>query len=91
MCCMCYMCYDHGMDTTIRNLDARLYRKLRVRAAAEGKTIGAVVNAALGAYFAGKLAGPKATSFFDLPAWDFGPGNERLSEEIDQVLYGERS
>ncbi len=79
------------MDTTIRNLDAKLYRKLRTRAAAEGKTVGAVVNAALRAYLARQPVAPKVISFFDLPAWDFGPGNERLSEQIDEVLYGEQS
>ena len=41
------MLYKEHMDTTIRNLDEALYRRLKARAALEGLTIGELVNAAI--------------------------------------------
>jgi len=75
------------MDTTIRNLDPDLYRKLRARAASEGKTVGEAVSDAMRAY----LGGPpieKTGSLRDLIPDAFPVGNERLSEEVDAVVYG---
>lgn len=78
------------MDTTIRNLDARLYRAALARAKARGQTVGALVNEALRAFL--KAQPPKARrhSFLDFKPIDFGPGTEHLSEQVDEVLYGER-
>lgn len=75
------------MDTTIRNLDARLYRALRARAVREGRTTGALINEAVRAYLksAPHVSGP---SLFDLPAEPYPAGNERLSEQVNAVLYG---
>ncbi len=75
------------MDTTIRNLDARLYRRLRAKAVADGVTVGAAVNAAIAAYLARPVL-PKRGSILDLKPVPFPDGNERLSEEIDAVVYG---
>jgi predicted nucleic acid-binding protein len=44
------MCYNHSMNTTIRNLDERAYRALKARAVLEGKTMGQAVNEAIRAY-----------------------------------------
>jgi plasmid stability protein len=76
------------MDTTIRNLDERLYRELKARAARAGKTMGEVVNEAMGAYLGRPLNLPKRRSLADLRPEDFPPGNERLSDEIDSIVYG---
>lgn len=81
------------MNVTIRNLDQKLYRKLRARAVKEGRPIGAVLTDAMREYMAmhpefKQRDGPKR-SIFDLPPFDFGPGNERLSERVDEFLYGE--
>lgn len=73
------------MDTTIRNLDERVYREAKAQAARTGRTIGEVVNEALRAY----LGQPPATyGWSDLQPLDFPPGNETLSEEIDAIVYG---
>lgn len=74
------------MDSTIRNLDADLYRKLRARAALTGMTVGKAVSEAMRAY----LARPeisKAGSLRELVPEPFPRGNERLSEDIDTVVY----
>ncbi len=75
------------MDKTIRNLDSRVYRAIKARAAAEGRTVGAVVSEAIAAYLARPV--PTGTgTLADLVPEDFGPGTERLSEEVDAIVYG---
>ncbi len=83
------MCYNHYVDTTIRNLDAELYRKLRSRAALAGMTVGEAVSEAMRAYLARPQAS-KTGSLTDLVPEPFPDGNERLSEEVDAVVYGSR-
>ncbi|HSI98088.1 MAG TPA: hypothetical protein VK926_06965 [Gaiellaceae bacterium] len=76
------------MDTTIRNLDERAYRELKARAALTGRTIGELVNEAIRAYLArpGEQAGRR--SLRDLTPEPYPVGTERLSEEVDVVVYG---
>ena len=81
------MCYTHYMDTTIRNLDADLYRKLRSRAALTGMTVGEAVSEAMRAYL-GRPEASKTGSLTDLVPQAFPRGNEHLSEEVDVVAYG---
>jgi plasmid stability protein len=75
------------MDTTIRNLDESAYRELKARAALTGKTIGQLVNEAIRSY----LARPdirRRGSLRDLMPEEYPEGSERLSEEIDAIVYG---
>lgn len=81
------MCYVETMDTTIRNLDSAAYRALKARAAAMGKTIGEAVNEAIWAYLA-RPDLPKRGSLCDLEPQPYPEGSERLSEEIDAIVYG---
>ena len=79
----------------IRNIDPKAYRMLKSRAAIEERPIGAVLSDAIRLYLAGTMGLKKgrrrgARSIADLPVWDFGPGSEHDSEEIDEVLYGGR-
>ena len=76
------------MDTTIRNLDERLYRDLKAWAAREGKTVGQAVNEAIRAYLAGPGARRGTRSLEELRPEEYPQGKERLSEEIDAVVYG---
>lgn len=76
------------MDTTIRNLDERVYRSLKARAALAGKTIGEAVNEALRAYLARPDLGPRQGSLRDITPDVYPKGSERLSEEIDAIVYG---
>ena len=76
------------MDTTIRNLDARIYRKLKAHAALSGKTVGEAVNDALRSYLARPDSLPRAGSLRDITPEPYPKGNERLSSEIDLVVYG---
>lgn len=76
------------MDTTIRNLDERAYRRLKARAALEGKTIGELVNEAIRAFLARPEPPRRPRSLREFAPEPYPEGNERLSEEIDAVLYG---
>ena len=76
------------MDTTIRNLDPRAYRALKAQASLEGKTIGEAVNEAIRAYVSWPGRRAKSGSLGSLIPEEFPPGNERLSEEIDAIVYG---
>ena len=77
------------MDTTIRNLDEQAYREARARAVLEGRTVGDVVNEALRLYL--KRTVPKGKrSLAELRPEPFPAGNERLSGEIDEIVYGNR-
>jgi plasmid stability protein len=78
------------MDTTIRNLDDRAYRSLRAQAALEGRTVGELISEAIRRYLAGTAVQRPRSSLRALRPEPFPAGNERLSEEIDSVVYGPR-
>lgn len=84
---MCALCYMSHMDTTIRNLDELAYRALKARAALVGKTVGETVNEAIRAYL-GRPIPSGAVTLRDLKPEPYPEGNERLSEEIDAIVYG---
>ena len=76
-----------AMDTTIRNLDEQTYRALKARAALAGKTVGEVLNEAIRLYLARPELPPRRGSLRDLTPEEYPEGNERLSEEIDAIVY----
>lgn len=76
------------MDTTIRNLDPEAYRALKVRAALTGKTIGDLVSEAIREFLAREDRSGRRGSLRDLVPEEYPEGTERLSEEIDSVVYG---
>jgi len=76
------------MDTTIRNLDEDAYRALRAQAALEGRTLGQLLNEAICSYLARGGEKPQKTSLRDLQPEPYPEGNERLSSDIDAVVYG---
>ena len=76
------------MDTTIRNLDDDAYRKLKARAAREGRTMGQMVNEAIRAYLARPESSDRGGSLLDITPEAWPKGNERASEEVDAIVYG---
>ena len=77
------------MDTTVRNLDPRACRALEAQASLQGRTIGDAVNEAIRAYVGWPGRREKAGTLRSLQPREFPPGNERLSEKIDAVVYGD--
>ena len=82
------MCYNEHMDSTIRNLDEKAYRELKARAVLEGKTVGEAVNEAIRAYVARPRSSGGAGSLLSIAPEPFPRGNEKLSEEVDAIVYG---
>jgi plasmid stability protein len=76
------------MDTTIRNLDERAYRRFKARAALEGKTMGGALTDAMNAWLARPEPGRKTCSLRDLTPEAYPKGSDRLSERVDELVYG---
>ena len=85
---LCYKGYK--MDTTVRNLDEQAYRMLRARAVLEGRPVGELISEAMRSYLArGPVKRGKA-SLRELRPEPYAEGSERLSTEIDAIVYGGR-
>ncbi len=78
------------MDTTVRNLDERAYRELRARAVLEGRTVGELMSEAIRGYLARGSLKRGRGSLRALQPEPYPEGNERLSSEIDTIVYGAR-
>jgi hypothetical protein len=76
------------VDTTIRNLDPEAYRLLKARAALTGRTIGELISEAIREFLARQDRSSRRGSLRDLVPQEYPEGTERLSEEIDAVVYG---
>lgn len=72
------------VDATIRNIDDAAYRALKAWAAEQGVPLGEAVTRLVHQHIG---AGGNRTRR-PPPVFDFGPGSERLSEEVDEALYG---
>ena len=75
------------MNTTVRGLDPVAYKELKARAALEERQIGELINDAIRGYLLRPAPFEKTGTLRDLKPWDFGPGTENLSQEIDAVAY----
>ena len=73
------------MDTTIRNIDPFIYKKLKTKAAQEGISIGEAVTMAVSEWLG--VSKKKKRSIIDIKPEHFGRQYRNLSEEIDDVLY----
>ena len=87
-----YLCYNYYMDTTVRNLDEHLYRTLRARAVTQRRNVGDLVNEAMRLYLARPELSPTRprSTLRDLRPEPFPEGNELLSAQIDDIVYGDR-
>jgi len=76
------------MDTTVRNLDEQAYRELRARAVLEGRTVGELISEAIRIYLRRGAVKKGHASLRELHTEPYPKGNERLSVEVDAVIYG---
>lgn len=77
------------METTLRDLDEQAYRALGARAELEGRTIDDLISEAIRQYLWQAVPIPKLGSLRALTPEPFPEENERLSLEIDSVVYGQ--
>ena len=78
------------MDTTVRNLDEQAYRALRARAVLEGRTVGELISEAIRGYLGRGVVRRGNASLRELRPEPYPGGNEHLSSEIDEIVYGGR-
>ena len=76
------------MDTTVRNLDEQAYRALRARAVLEGRTVGELISEAIRSYLARGAVKRGTANLRTFRPEPYPEGNERLSSEIDTIVYG---
>jgi len=72
----------------VRNLDEQAYTALRARAALEGCTVDELINEAIRSYLGRSAVKRGTASLRSLRPEPYPEGNERLSSEIDAVVYG---
>ncbi len=73
------------MDTTIRNIDPFVYKKLKTKAAEEGISVGEAVTKAISEWLG--LSTKKKRSIIEIKPEHFSTQYRNLSEKIDEVLY----
>ena len=80
------------MNITIRDVNPRFWRGLKIEAVREGLTIGQAVNLALERWlqeYKNKGKNKNLRSFWDLKPFKFeGKDAGHLSSKVDEVVYG---
>jgi hypothetical protein len=77
------------METTVQ-IDERAYQAFMKRASAQGRDVRDLLNEAMRAYLARPENGVQRSTLRDLKPEPFPEGNDRLSQEIDSIVYGDR-
>jgi hypothetical protein len=77
------------METTVQ-VDELAYQAFLKRASAQGRDVRDLLNEAMRAYLARPESGARRSTLRDLKPEPFPEGNERLSHEIDSIVYGDR-
>lgn len=73
---------------TIRGADKGLFLEFKAEAVRERKRVGDVFNALIREWLSRHKPTQRKLSLLDIKPFDFGPGTENLSQEVDEVLYG---
>jgi hypothetical protein len=79
------------MNITIRDINPRFWRELKVKAVREGMTIGEAVNVAIEKWLSEykEKESKKTKSFWDLKPFKFeGKDAGQLSTKVDEIVYG---
>lgn len=71
-------------------VNEQVYKALEARAVSEGRAVGELIEEAMRAYLASTPAKERARSLRELRPEPYPVGNERLSSEIDAIVYGGR-
>ncbi|MBS7610323.1 hypothetical protein KEJ19_07185 [Candidatus Bathyarchaeota archaeon] len=79
-----------SVNITIRGLDERVFKRFKAKAVEEGMKLGEAVTQAMEMWIRQRSVKPKA-SLLDIKPFNWGEGTEKVSVEIDQILYGGRS
>ena len=72
----------------VRDVDPEIFQEFKSETVKEGLTIGKALNQAMEFWMSGSKKKPKMSIAEFKPSKPWPKGTERLSEEIDKVLYG---
>ena len=76
------------MDKTIRNLNKEAYLAIRAKAVLKGKNVGELISEAIEKFLALPEFNKSDFSFQSLSKYKLGKKNNKLSSEVDNILYG---
>lgn len=76
-----------SMNITIRGLDEGVFRRFKAKAVEEGMKLGEALTQAMEMWVRQRSLKPKA-SLMDIRPFNWGEGTEKVSIEIDQIIYG---
>ena len=74
------------MQISVKDVEETVFREVRAESVRGGFKVGRALSLAMKLWLEKKERRPKM-SLLDLKPTDWGKGTERLSEEIDKVLY----
>ncbi len=74
------------MTISVRNVDDALFKEFKIAAARRDKNVGQAMNEAMRGWLDQQEG--KTIPITRMRTFDFGKGTERLSQEIDETLYG---
>jgi len=74
------------MQITIKNVQEHVFREFKAESIREGLKVGDSLSLAMGLWMEKSKKKPKL-SLLNLKPKDWGKGTERLSEEIDRIVY----
>ena len=79
------------MNVAIRDVNPELFRKFKAEAVKEGMKMSTAISEAIKFWLDNRVSyksTKKKKTLADFKPWDWGPGSENASQEIDKFLYG---
>jgi len=76
------------MNTTIRNIDDKVFHELKIEATKEGITVGQATTQAIEVWLKSKKEKNKKRSLKEIEPVSFGEEDKKLSTDIKKALYG---
>jgi len=76
-----------SMNLTIRGLNESVFRKFKAKAVEEGMKLGQALTQAMDMWIR-HSTDKREKSLLNLETFDWGKGTEKVSVEIDQIIYG---
>jgi hypothetical protein len=77
-----------AMNVSVRDVNPQVFREFKSEAVKEDLKVGVALTQALQNWLEARAKKKKKHSFLDLKPFDWGPGNENVSERVDEILYG---
>jgi len=72
----------------VREIDREVFREFKARAVEENIRLGYALTLAMKQWIEREIKKQREIKMPKLKPFNFGPGNERVSEDIDKILYG---